>query len=216
MITAMIVNDHALFAEAVGEVLADRGYRVEGLVRTGKDAVEAARRTRPDLVLMDLRLSDGNGVEVGRAIAEQVPSTKVLAVTGDRDPDLVSRTMRAGFHGYVTKEASMSTLVESLDAVLAGRIVTPGGVSGPWSDGVRPREARLEPLTPREREILQLLAQGQRTAQIASTLHIAKNTVRSHVQTVLSKLGAHSRLEAVALARRRGLLSGFGDGSSKQ
>jgi two-component system, NarL family, nitrate/nitrite response regulator NarL len=208
-IRTVIVNDHTLFAEAVGAVLADRGYRVEGVLRTGKDAVEVARRTQPDLVLIDLRLPDGNGVDIGRTIAEQVPSAKVLAVTGGRDPDLVWRTMRAGFHGFVTKEASVSTLVESLDAVMAGRIVTPSGPPHPSSDYARTR-ARMEPLTPREREILQLLAQGQRTAQIATILYISKNTVRSHVQSLISKLGAHSRLEAVALARRRGLLLELG------
>ena len=212
MIRAIIVDDHTLFAEAVGAALADRGYRVEKVVRTGREAVEAARRIRPDLVIMDLQLPDGNGVDVGRAIVEQVPSTKVLAVTGDRDPELVWRSMRAGFHGFVTKESSMSTLVESLDAVLSGRTVTPRGGRGSRGEeeGIWSRPSS-EPLTPREQEILRLLARGARTRQIAGMLHIATNTVRSHVQALLSKLGAHSRLEAVAIARRRGLLVDLDD-----
>ena len=206
VIRTVIVDDHTLFAEAVGVVLAHRGYQVEGVARTGKDAIEIARKVRPDLVLMSLGLPDGNGLEVGRTIAEHVPSVKVLAFNADRDPDLVWRTVRAGFHGYVTKESTISTLVESLDAVLAGRIVTPRGEREGTFDQVRPSESRWERLTPREREILILLGRGHRTGQIAGSLHISTNTVRSHVQALLTKLSAHSRLEAVAIARRRGLL----------
>ena len=207
-VRALIVDHHVLFAEAVSAALADHGYRIEKLVHSGQEAVAAARAIQPDLVLMELRLPDGYGVEVGRAIARHAPQTRIVAVTAGRDPDLVTRSLRAGFHGFVSKESPMALLVESLDAVMSGGTAAPGG------DGERPGAWRppgpLDSLTPREEEILDLLAQGVLTSEIAARLHIATNTVRSHIQSILSKLGAHSRLEAVAIARRRRVVDPVG------
>lgn len=207
MIRVVIADDHVLFAEAMSAALVQRGYQVEKVVRTGKDAVEAVGELRPDLVLLDLNLPDSSGVEVGRVIGHVAPATKILVVTAGNDPKLVWRSMRAGFRGYVTKESSMSTFLDAIESVLAGRTVTPPRPRIAETPSVDPRgKAPLEALTPREQQILDLLASGARTKQIASMLHIANNTVRSHVQAVLSKLGAHTRLEAVAIARREGLL----------
>ncbi len=204
----LIVDDHALFAQAIGSMLEREGYEIVDIVGTGREALECARRTRPDLVLLDLGLPDRSGVDVGAAILGASPSTKLLAVSALNDTASVGDAIRAGFHGYVTKDAGISHLVRSLEAVIEGHTVLPREAAR-RSTAVDPREQRASrlvgQLTPREREILQLLSDGATTKAIARRLHIAPNTVRSHVQGLLSKLQVHSRLEAVALAARYGL-----------
>jgi len=210
MTRALIVDDHALFAEAIGAALEREGYEVVDVVGTGREALEAVRRTQPDLVLLDLGLPDRSGVEVGTAILRECPATKLLAVSARTDTESVGEAGRAGFHGYVTKEASVSHLVRSLDAVVRGHAVIPreSGRRVAAADPAQRHAWRLAAhLTRREREILQLLVDGATTKDIARRLHIAPNTVRSHVQGLLSKLQVHSRLEAVALAARYGLTS---------
>jgi two-component system nitrate/nitrite response regulator NarL len=206
---ALIVDDHALFAQAIGSLLEREGFEVVGVVGTGREALESVRRARPDLVLLDLRLPDRSGLDVGMAILDESPSTKLVAVSALNDSASVGDAIRAGFRGYVTKEAGVSHLVRSLEAVVEGTTVLPREVGRrPAAD---PREqqasALVGQLTPREREILQLLSDGATTKAIALRLHIAPNTVRSHVQGLFSKLQVHSRLEAVALAARHGLTS---------
>jgi two-component system nitrate/nitrite response regulator NarL len=206
---ALIVDDHALFAQAIGSLLEREGFEVVGVVGTGREALESVRRARPDLVLLDLRLPDRSGLDVGMAILDESPSTKLVAVSALNDSASVGDAIRAGFRGYVTKEAGVSHLVRSLEAVVEGNTVLPREVGRrPAAD---PREqqasALVGQLTPREREILQLLSDGATTKAIALRLHIAPNTVRSHVQGLFSKLQVHSRLEAVALAARHGLTS---------
>jgi two-component system, NarL family, nitrate/nitrite response regulator NarL len=211
MIRAVIVDDQTLFAEAISAALEAKGYHVVEVVSGGSDAVDVARKVRPDLVLMDLPHGD---VDLGRRIVKELPTAKVLALTGRRDPELVYQTMRAGFHGFVTKHAGMAQFVESLDAVFEGRRVVPGRATLEVRTGDdRPRSGGIptEPLTPREQQILDLLGEGVRTRQIAAALHIAPNTVRSHVQALLTKLRVHSRLEAVAFARRHHLTTGGRD-----
>ena len=209
MTRALIVDDHALFAQAIGSMLEREGFDVVGIVGTGREALESVRRARPDLVLLDLRLPDRSGLDVGMAIIEASPSTKLVAVSALNDSASVADTIRAGFHGYVTKEAGVSHLVRSLEAVVEGNTVLPREVGRrPTADPREQRASRLvSQLTPREREILQLLSDGATTKAIALRLHIAPNTVRSHVQGLFSKLQVHSRLEAVALAARHGLIS---------
>ncbi len=208
MTRALIVGDHALFAEAISAILEYEGCEVVDVVATGHEALEAARRVHPALVLMDLGLPDRSGVEVGMAILAENPSTELLAVSALNDPEPVREALRAGFHGYVTKEAGISYLVRSLGAVIEGHTVIPreaGRRVAADDPGQRQALQLAARLTPREREILQLLVQGSTTKDIAGRLHIAPNTVRSHVQALLSKLQVHSRLEAVAFATRHGL-----------
>jgi two-component system, NarL family, nitrate/nitrite response regulator NarL len=211
MTSALIVDDHTLFAEAIGATLQSEGFDIVGIVGTGDDAVEAARDARPDLVLMDLGLPDRSGIEVGKAILDERPSTKILAVAGFDDPASVGEAVRAGFHGYVSKDAGIAHLLESLNAVSQGRIVIPRTAGRRMIEGDPGRQQahRLAAsLTAREREILGLLVQGVPTRGIAGRLHISPNTVRSHVQALLTKLQVHSRLEAVAFATRNGLVPG--------
>lgn len=209
---ALIVDDHAMFAQAISSMLEREGFEIVGVVGNGREALEAVRRSHPDLVLLDVGLPDRGGLDVGMAILEESPATKLLAVSAIEDVGAVREAIRAGFHGYVTKRAGVSHLVRSLDAVMGGHTVLPRevGLARPADQRDRRAMKLAAALTPREREILQLLVDGATTKEMARRLHIAPNTVRSHVQGLLSKLQVHSRLEAVSFAARHDLTSPAG------
>ena len=206
MVRALIVDDHTLFAEALGGALRREGH-VTAVAGTGAEALGHVRREGPDIVLLDLGLGAESGLDVGASILAERPDTKLLAVTAGADAALVDDAVAAGFHGYVRKDAGLADLVASVEAVMAGRSVLPPSEGEVAVDGSRDVGAQLAAsLTSREVEILRLLADGTTTKEIASRLHIASNTVRSHVQAVMSKLQVHTRLGAVAFAQRHGLL----------
>lgn len=204
----LIVDGYLLFAEALGAALAGEGYDIVGALGSEAEAVVAAGRIRPDLILVGLNLSNGRGLDAGVAILERSPSSTIVAMSESANLSLAQDAIRAGFHGYVTKDSGIAPLLDALRLVTVGTALPE--LPGRWSEGRgdrRPREPRpWGSLTGREREILVLLAQGIATRDISVRLHIAPHTVRSHVQSLMSKLGVHSRLEAVASARRRGLI----------
>jgi two-component system nitrate/nitrite response regulator NarL len=178
-------------------------------VGSAADAIAAAERERPDIALVDIGLPDESGVQVGRRIMEVSPETRVIAVTAMDDQRLGEEIVRAGFRGYLLKDTKVSQLLSAIQVVLSGDVVFPARVtrSGTGRDG-RPSQARLlgQQLTPRELEVLEMLARGAGGREIARALGVAPNTVRTHVQSILSKLQVHSRLEAAAFAVRHGLV----------
>ncbi|MGH2755751.1 MAG: response regulator [Actinomycetota bacterium] len=210
----LIVDDHKLFAEAIRPTLVESGIEVLELAQTGERALEMATEYKPDLVLLDMGLPDIPGLEVGRKIHEELPETKLIAVTALNDPDLVRETIASGFHGYVTKDTPLSQFIASIDFVLAGQTVLPQRLSpraaGARTDEEKEAALRARYLTFREREVLRLLAEGASSAEIARRLSVSMNTVRSHVQNILSKLQVHSRLEAAAFAVRYGIVNAPG------
>jgi DNA-binding NarL/FixJ family response regulator len=196
-----------LFAEAIGAALSEHGHQIVGVVSTATEAIENARRTRPDFVLLELSLVDWLGTNAGRAILLEHPTVRIVVVAPAADLGTIQATVEAGFHGYITTESGIVQLVDAMRAIAAGNTVLPN-VTG-WEDGLDTNGAdelrRTASLTKREREVLRLLAEGVSTREIARRLHIAAHTVRSHIQSVFAKLEVHSRLEAVAIARRTGL-----------
>jgi two-component system, NarL family, nitrate/nitrite response regulator NarL len=204
----LMVEDHELFAEAIGPPLKATGLDVIGFVTTGAEAIETVRRERPDAVLVDLGLPDVGGIEVGRRILAEFPETNVVAVTSVIDPDTVAETMRAGFNGYITKDVSLSQFITSIEAALNGQSVMPHRTARAVAGAVSPEEEnavlRIRQLTARERDVLTLLVRGTSSGAIARELSVSINTVRSHVQNILAKLQVHSRLEAAAFAVRYG------------
>lgn len=178
-------------------------------VGTAADAVEAAERQRPSLALVDIGLPDQSGLLVGRRIMEVSPGTRVVAVTALEDARLAEEVVRAGFHGYLMKDVNVSQLLSSIDAVLSGEVVLPPRLTraAVATRGSEPGGHLLgQQLTPRELEVLEMLAKGAGGREIARALGVAPNTVRTHVQSILSKLQVHSRLEAAAFAVRHGLV----------
>ena len=210
-IRVLIVDDHLLFADVIQRTLEADGMDIVAAVATGGEALRVFRDERPTLVLVDLGLPDRSGVAVGEAILEQAPGTVVVAVTALDDPQLVKRVMRAGFRGHVSKDCSVSQLREAIQQAIDGRVVVAApshrgsnGSRGPKKEGVKLLAGQL---TPREREVLALLAQGASSPDMARRLGISPNTLRTHVQSVLTKLQVHSRLEAATFAVRNDLVS---------
>ncbi len=178
--------------------------RVVGIVTTAKKALPAVREYRPDLVLVDLGLPDESGIVVGLDILEEHPGTKVVALTALEDARSVREALRIGFHGYLTKNTEAAQFRRSLESVLDGQVVFPHRLRKKVvrGNGVKGSDAELlaKQLTAREIEVLQLLTEGASGRDIAERLSVSPNTVRTHVQGILSKLQVHSRLEAAAFA----------------
>lgn len=206
----LIVEDHKLFAEAILANLQKEGAEVLGIAGTGKDALEQVRSSNPDLCLVDVGLPDRDGIELAEDIREACPDTKIVMLTGLRDPAAVERALRAGFHGYITKDMPLHRFLPALSAAMDGQVVIPHASTAPreFASNAEQREAwfRAKHLTSREWDVLALLVEGADSATISKSLAVSPNTVRTHVQNILMKLQAHSRLEAATFAVRHRLI----------
>ena len=209
-IRVVIVDDHTLFAEAVRATLEATGIRVVAMVGTGAAAIEAVAAHEPDVVLLDLGLPDRSGLTVGSDILSGWPHVKVVALTALDDPPAVKEALRLGFHGYVTKDIPVKKFVGAVTATLEGQVVVPHRLASRAVGARSSRDSEValmaDQLTYRELDVLRLLAEGVRGEEIASRLGISRNTVRTHVQNILTKLQVHSRLEAATFAVRHGIV----------
>jgi two-component system nitrate/nitrite response regulator NarL len=206
----LIVDDHLLFAEAIGQTLSSMGMTLVGIATSGEKALNVVREQRPDLVLVDVGLPDQDGIALGRAILAEAPDTKVVALTALEDDATMQDALRSGFHGYLTKNSEPGKFRRALESVSDGQVVFQhrvgrAGVFG--ENDSTEAELLARQLTPREIEVLQLLAEGAASPVIAERLAVSPNTVRTHVQGILTKLQVHSRLEAAAFAVRHDLVN---------
>lgn len=204
------MDDHKLFAQALGPVLTKMGMEVLETAPDAARALDAIDRERPDVVLVDLGLPDMSGIEVGQEILRRRPGTKVMALTALNDPRAVRDTLQAGFHGYLTKDTPLVRFVHAIEASLEGQVIIPHALASAAAGRRSPEERYAEMvrdhLTPREYEVLSLLVDGANTKDMAGRLGVSPNTVRTHVQNVLEKLQVGSRLEAAAFAVRHQLI----------
>jgi two-component system, NarL family, nitrate/nitrite response regulator NarL len=207
----LIVDDHRLFAEAIQPALHEAGIDVIAVVDNAREALQSVAEGAPDLVLMDIGLPQEDGIEVGKTLLDRHPETKVLIVTARTDPGLVRQSMRAGFNGYVTKDTPITQFVAAVKTALAGDVVVPKHLARQAAGARSPAEEdarrRAEHLTRRELEVLTLLTEGATSEDIAARLTISLNTVRTHIQNILTKLQVRSRLEAAAFAVRFGIVN---------
>jgi DNA-binding NarL/FixJ family response regulator len=202
-IRVLLVDDHQMVTQSLRVVLElEPDIVVVATAGSMADAIVAAEVHRPDVILMDHHLPDGDGLTAAAHVVAKDPGTKIILLTGSDDPHAVSRAVAAGCVGYLDKVASIEDLAAAVRAAHAGRVV----ISAEQLAQLLPGASGPTALTKREREILYLVADGRTNKAIAAQLVLSVHTVRTHVQTILAKLGAHSKLEAVAIAKRRRLL----------
>ena len=202
----LIVDDHRMFAELLAKVLsATDDMAVTGIASDGDAALAEARAEPPDVVVLDYRLPGDDGVAVAQRLRDVVPDAGLVMLTGLGDDAVLRGALVAGCAGFVTKDRALAELVDAVRAVRAGRGAIDPAANARLASAPDPKQG-MTGVTQRELEVLGLLADGLVTREIADRLFISVNTARNHVQRLIAKLGAHSRLEAVAIARRTGLL----------
>lgn len=206
----VVVDDHAVVRDGLRVLLPTRGIEVVALAADGESAVREVQISQPDVVLMDIAMPGIDGIEATVRCRRASPGTRVLVLTMFDDDETVLLAMRAGASGYVLKGADQDELVAAITAVAAGQLVFGPGIAtrvlGLFDDRAAPPVAPPFPqLTDRERGILELLATGRRTAEIAATLHLSPKTVSNHLTTIFAKLEVTDRAEAMLRARDEGL-----------
>jgi DNA-binding NarL/FixJ family response regulator len=205
MTKVVLVEDHDMVAEAIGLALERAGIEVIARASTVAAALVDTRRGKPDVVVLDRRLPDGDGTALIPGFV--AGGAKVLVLTGEATASIAAKVAESGAAGLILKSARLDELVEAVRRVAAGEVVFDQKLLAGVLDRLTGRVKLIGAgLTARERETLLLLADGAGTDQISSRLGVARNTARNHVQRVLDKLGARSKLEAVSIARREGLL----------
>lgn len=205
----VILDDQKLFGEALQLALREHGMKAVRAAPANGHGLEPPADAAPDVVLVGIGANHSDGVAAGRRALDAFPGAKVMVVSGSEDRGGADESMRAGLHGYLTKNTPMQEFVASIEAVLAGRMVVRhserAGVNGHHGSHERETSLLASQLTRREREVLELLVDGATSHAIARRLGVSHNTVRTHIQNVLIKLQVHSRLEAAAFAFRHGL-----------
>src|SRR5881409_2938561 len=202
-ITCLIVDDHEVVREGLRLSLSRAPHiRVIGEASDGASAVELAVRRRPDVVIMDVRMPGTDGLEATKELLERQADAKVLIFTAYSERSLLSRGLESGAKGYILKEAPHETLVRAIEKVANGDSYVDPALMPAFLNG----KEREDMLTAREREILQLLADGMSNADVAQRLFISQETVKSHVRHILAKLEADTRTHAVAIALRDAII----------
>lgn len=210
MIEIVIADDHELVRYALNTVIdAEEDIEVVGEASDGKQAIEMVKKKKPTVLLLDLHMPEMDGVEVCRVVREQVPDTRVLILTSFDDDDEVFGALSAGAHGYIMKDVAPRALLETIRGVAEGRTVLDAAVAERILNGrdkVRTVAASDDTLSPREAEVLELMAGGLTNREIAERLWISEATVKTHVSHILSKMGQADRTKAVLMAIKRGLV----------
>ncbi len=205
----MLADDHRMLADALKKVLEPR-CEVVGTVNNGRALLEAAAKLTPDIIVLDITMPQLNGLDAGRQIKAKMPRTKLIFMTQHEDPYLVGEAFRCGASAFLLKEAAASELIEALDAVLKGSsYVTPSASEGLASISLRDPQNRHhvpEP-SPRQREVIQLLAEGRSMKEVADALKITVRTVAAHKYAVMELLQLKSNAELVQYAIRHKIVS---------
>jgi two-component system, NarL family, nitrate/nitrite response regulator NarL len=204
LVRVLVVDDHPIVLDGVTLVLESTSWlKVAGYARSGREAITAAERLRPDVVLLDLRLPDMLAPEVIRSMRARVPATKVVVFTAYPDHAAIEAVLAAGAHSIAVKDAERADLVGIIDRVVRGeRVVCLDRDEGTLLS----RRLKESGLTRREYDILRRVAMGETNPEIAAELGLTRNTVKTYLQRALEKLGARNRIEALARANELGIL----------
>jgi DNA-binding NarL/FixJ family response regulator len=203
----VLCDDNRILCEALASVLQARGHQIVAIAINAADAVTAVAAHRPDACLLDLRFPDGSGLDAAQAIRRCQPDTKILVLSCLSDPSAVSEAKKMGAAGFLRKDLKARSIIDALDVIGAGGTAFGpkySGQAGRSSTSASPREDPLGALTSREAQVLRRIVAGQSTGQMAREMDLATSTLRSYIKSILAKLGAHSRLQAAAIASRAG------------
>lgn len=207
----LIIDDHALFRDGLKGLLEQRNIEVVGAAAHGAEGIELAAELKPDIILLDLRMPDMGGLEVLPILREKHPSTSVVMLTTSNEEKDLIKSLRTGAQGYLLKDMEPDELVGALRDIEKGKNVVAQDLTDALArmvqgeTSIEDNDGPFSTLTPREHEILCLLAEGQSNKLIARNLGISDGTVKLHVKAILRKLGIHSRVEAAVIAVEQGL-----------
>jgi DNA-binding NarL/FixJ family response regulator len=216
-IRLLLADDHTLFRQGLRSLLANHArLRIVGEAADTQDAIRQARRLKPDIILMDLHMPGGGGLEATRTLRAELPDISIVILTVSESEEDLLASLRAGAKGYLLKTSEFDQLLRSLDLIVEGQPSLPREMStrlllqlsnDQAAPATRSRSEMRGELSERELEILRLVAQGTSNRQIARQLFISENTVRTHLAHILDKLGLENRVQAAAYALRNGLAS---------
>jgi two-component system regulator len=208
----MLVDDHPMWIDALGEDLTEEGFEVVASAKNGTECLQRARATRPDVVVMDLQIPDPDGATCTELLVREFPDLQVLVMSASGERDDVLRAMKAGARGYLVKSASKAELIEGVRRTAAGDAVFTPGLAGlvlgefrRMVNVARSHDDDGPVLTTREVEVLRRVAKGLAYREIAEELFVSHRTVQNHVQNVLRKLQLHNRVELTLYAIDQGL-----------
>ena len=208
-IKIMLVDDHAVVREGLRTYLdLEDHLTIVGEAANGREAVDKARVLRPDVVLMDLLMPEMDGITATKAIKDSVPDTKIIVLTSFQDDEHIMPAIEAGATGYLLKDVSAPELVKAIEGAFQGQAQLHPEVARKLMEQVRQPRRRHDPaedLTPRERDVLGLIASGMSNKEIARELVMTERTVKGHVSNILGKLGLQDRTQAALYAVRHGL-----------
>lgn len=208
--SVLLVDDHAIWRDGIRSLLEDTEFRVVGEASSGKEGVEIARTLHPQIVLMDIRMAGGDGLDALRTLKSQQPQTAVIMLTSYENPTYMSRAVAGGAAGYLLKGLKRVELMTALRAVANGEMLLSRedlahslrGLSATISIA----QDLIQPLTEREIEVLRLMATGLGNREIGELLFVTENTIKTHVVHIISKVGVSDRVQAAVWAARHGIL----------
>jgi two-component system, NarL family, nitrate/nitrite response regulator NarL len=207
----VLCDDNRILCDALASILRANGHQVLAIATSVTEGVAAVAEHRPDVCLLDVRFPDGSGLDAAEAIRRGQPDTKILILSCLSDPAVLSEAKKIGVAGFLCKDVKTATILRALDVIGTGGTTFGPKYSGQasWRVAAPPRQGVLGALTPRETQVLQRIVAGQSTDQMAREMDVATSTLRSYIKNILTKLGAHSRLQAAAIASREpGLVNG--------
>jgi DNA-binding NarL/FixJ family response regulator len=206
-IRILVADDHPMLREGLVAVLGTQpDFEVVGEASDGSETVRLAETLRPDVILLDLEMPRVDGVAALEGLRDAGSKSRAIVFTAYDTDQRILGALRAGARGYLLKGASRTEIFDAVRTVHAGGSLLEPGVTTRLLDHVREDVEQREPLTPRELEVLLLISEGLHNSEIAGRLFVTERTVKFHVSSILAKLGADNRTEAVALATRRGLI----------
>lgn len=207
----MLADDHRMLREGLRRSMTEQGFSVVGEAADGAQAVELAHRLRPDVVLMDVTMPELDGVGATREIRSALPDVRVVMLTMHADEDVLASAIRAGASGYLVKDCSTREIAQAVRMAASGETIISPNLAASMLDEVRKLDAPAQTddqrvVTRREEEVLQLIANGCSTPEVAEQLYISHKTVKNHLASIYQKLDARDRTQAVLQAVRMGIV----------